>query len=74
MTGFVGEIVTSTASGDYNLNEAVVCDTTGSGLDITSIAELKNEVSDPTTIDMCVVYDADTNVASYVYLTAYTAS
>ena len=74
VTGFVGEIVTSTASGDYNLSEAVVCDTTGNGLDITSIAELKNEVSDPTTIDMCVVYDADTNVASYVYLTAYTAS
>ena len=70
---FAGNVVTTTR-GDFDLSEAVIVDTTSNGLEISSLGELKNEVADHTTIDMLVVYDADTNVASYVYLTAYTAS
>ena len=70
---FAGNIVTGTAANtEYDLSNAVIVDTTNTGLEISSLGELKNEVSDPTTIDMYVVYDADTGAASYVYLTAYT--
>ena len=70
---FAGNIMTATAANtEFDVSEAVVVDTTSNGLEISSIGELKNEVADHTSIDVYVVYDADTHVASYVYLTAYT--
>ena len=67
---FAGNVMTSGA-GDFDLGSAVIVDTTSNGLEISSLGELKNEVTH-NTIDMYVVYDADTHVASYVYLVAYT--
>ena len=69
-SALVGNILSGT--NDYDISGAVFVDVTGS--DYTSFAEIKADIDDAgntavTGAKFMVVYDYDTNVASYVYVT-----
>ena len=69
-SALVGNILSGT--NDYDISGAVFVDVTGN--DYTSFAEIKADIDDAgnvavTGAKFMVVYDYDTNVASYVYVT-----
>ena len=64
---YAGNIMTA-GGNDYDTSNAVIDDTTDNDLDsLSAIDEMKNEGKN---ITVAVIYDADNNNASYVYVTS----
>ena len=66
-SSYAGSIMTANAN-DYDTSNAVIVDTTDNDLDsLSAIDEMKK---DGKNITLAIIYDAENNNASYVYVTS----